>query len=383
MRIFAIALALASAVVAGLCAAYGYGYTSAWLDSWQQRWYLPSDRLAERAYARQLNGKPADGLPLFRLAVERNPASPYRWCDYAEALLLAGRPEEAKRAMGRGLALGPYVGPIGMRGVNFAYRTSDRQLAIASGRHLLAIAPDYDDAIFTVWSHMDISARVALERAIPDVRSAQSYLRFQVTAGDVDGAKRTWSWLAKRDGTSDSLAGWYLSLLTNARDYGGAERAWQEYAHTAAGITNGGFESEPRKLPYDWHFDSVPGVRAERDRATAAEGRYSLRLDFDGTANASNCGVWQKVLLSPGKYLLSFKAKADQLSTDQGVSLAAGDGRSDRLAGSMDWTAFSVPFSVREDGQAVELRLVRQPSLKFDNKINGTLWIDSVAIRPQ
>jgi len=383
MRVFATALALLSAAVAGLCALYGYGYTPAWLNAWYQRWYLPSDRLAERAYARQLNGKPADGLPLFRLAVERNPASPYRWCDYAEALLMAGQPDPARTAMNRALALGPFVGPVGMRGVNFAYRTSDRGLAIETGRHLLGITTDYDNEVFSAWSHLEISPRMMLQQGIPDVRAAQSFLRFQVASANVDGAKLAWSWLVKHDGTSDPLAGAYLNLLTESHDYDSAAHAWQAYAGASPGIANGGFESEPRPLPYDWHFDRVAGLRAERDNSIAAEGRSSLRLTFDGTTNVADCGVWQRVLLSPGRYVLNLQARADQLSTDQGVSVAVAGERSERIGGTMAWTGFAVPFTVHGDAQAIDVRMVRQPSLKFDNKIRGRLWIDSVSIRPQ
>jgi hypothetical protein len=40
-----------------------------------------------------------------------------------------------------------------------------------------------------------------------------------------------------------------------------------------------------------------------------------------------------------------------------------------------------VGFEVRPATRVVEVRVVRTPSLKFDNKLGGTVWIDGLVLR--
>ena len=52
-------------------------------------------------------------------ALRRNVASPYRWCDVGEALLAAGRIEEARYCFIRAVELGPQISPVLWRTAQF------------------------------------------------------------------------------------------------------------------------------------------------------------------------------------------------------------------------------------------------------------------------
>jgi hypothetical protein len=54
------------------------------------------------------------------------------------------------------------------------------------------------------------------------------------------------------------------------------------------------------------------------------------------------------------------------------------------VLGSTDWTLVEHPFTVPPTGAGlVDIQLVRTPSLRFDNLIRGTLWMDAVRIGPE
>ncbi len=81
--------------------------------------------------------------------------------------------------------------------------------------------------------------------------------------------------------------------------------------------------------------------------------------------------------------------RAHEITTDEGVgfrvfdpeSPARLDTRTATLTGSHDWTSLSVDFAVPPGTHLVEIRAVRRPSQRFDNKLGGTAWIDQAAAR--
>ncbi|MEO8132275.1 MAG: hypothetical protein ABI822_34580, partial [Bryobacteraceae bacterium] len=54
--------------------------------------------------------------------------------------------------------------------------------------------------------------------------------------------------------------------------------------------------------------------------------------------------------------------------------------KTEPLLGTADWRELSAAFCAEPKTNLVALSLVRQPSLKFDSKIKGTLWLDSVSL---
>ena len=87
--------------VAALLVLYQYDYRPLWLEQVNARWVLPSDRLAERGYALMSRGQTERAVETFRLAVVLDASSPYRWCDYGEALLAAGDRTGARKSIER------------------------------------------------------------------------------------------------------------------------------------------------------------------------------------------------------------------------------------------------------------------------------------------
>jgi hypothetical protein len=80
--------------------------------------------------------------------------------------------------------------------------------------------------------------------------------------------------------------------------------------------------------------------------------------------------------------------RTDHLTTDQGLSFhvfdpASGrrlDVRTEQVNGTNDWTKLEQSFCVGRQTKLIEVQVVRLASWKFDNKISGTAWIDSVSL---
>jgi hypothetical protein len=389
LAVYGIALAVMAGGLALAGILYEVGVRPSWLEGFNLEWRLNSD---DRAGVAQRRGS----LRLFELALRRDPASPTRWCDYGEALLASGDPARARRAMLRGLDLGPSIAPILMREVEFARRVGDASGALRVGRRLLAIAPTYDDAVFIAWDRMTLPTRDVLASGLPDRRAAQSCLRHALDRPGLAQALEVWAWLRSQGYVDDALADGTASALLKRRETAAAWQAWTSYAGAREpgypaqnAVFNPGFERDPAGIVFDWRVDAIPGVTVGRDLAVAAEGKASLRLDFDRTANVSDCGVSQRIILSPGAYYFEARMRTVDITTDQGLGFRVFDpantGFPDvstgRLTGTHDWTLLSVSFNVRPAAQLVEVRVVRAPSLKFDNKLGGTAWIDSLVLR--
>lgn len=387
------------AALAGSVAAAGVMYRSGleaeWLERFHLGWRLNSERLAERGYEQLLGGDREGALELFELAVERDPASPYRWCDLGEARLAAGDEAGAREAMARGMERGEYIGPVAMRGVNFAYRVGDQGMALEYGKRLLGMTPAYDDAVFTVWERMECPAGEVLERGIPDERAAGAYVRRLARQGNAEAA-RAWEWAAARGYVDDRLADEYAGFLVRAGRGEEAVRAWAGYMALREpgypennAVFNGGFEREPAGRVLDWRIDPVEGVRVEREAGGAAEGEWSLRLRFEGKENLAYGQVRQVAAVGPGEWVLRARVRAEGITTDEGVRLRVVDAeaprrldvRTEAVTGSCGWREIGVRFVVGAGTRTVRVEVFRQPSLKFDNRLKGTVWIDAVRLQ--
>lgn len=357
------------------------------------------ESLAARAFTERAGGGNRDSggpLVLLEQAILRDPASPYRWADYGEELLHVGDRSRARRAMLRAAELGPHVGPVLLRLLLFSYRTGDRESALTFGRRTLEAVPEYDSVVFMTYRNMGLKAADILQAGIPDGRSGRSFLRSLMARDDAPDAEVVWAWSLAGGFADDRLADDYATFLLRAREPKKAAEAWSAYAGAREpgypqenAVFNGSFERASAGRALDWRIDEVPGVKAERDSATAADGRWSLRLSFDGAENVDFGHVAQRAYVSPGEYRFEGRVRTDRITTDQGIGFLLFDIDSpdrlhvatERLTGTHDWTTLAATFTVPHGTRTVDIRVVRSVSLRFDNRISGDVWVDGIVLR--
>ena len=99
--------------------------------------------------------------------------------------------------------------------------------------------------------------------------------------------------------------------------------------------------------------------------------------------------LWQ-----PTAYVAPFglfsRLGSHPLTTDQGLRFRISDAevaaRLDvvfgQYAGTTEWSGVEHDLAVPPQTKLLQIQMIRQPSMKFDNKVGGTAWIDDLTLEP-
>jgi len=330
--------------------------------------------------------------------VQRDPAAPFRWEDVGVTLQKAGRIDRARYCIFRAVALAPNSPPTLLMAANFQFDQGERRAALDLVSRSLRAGDTFDESIFNNLEERRIPVDDIVRHALPDRRSSQAYLRQLFKGERFDDVDKVWEWMVRRGDANDKLANEYTEFRLRHKPPDAAARGWALYAGTkspgypqANRIFNGDFESDPTGNRFDWRIEAREGAAVDFDETVRSSGRRSLRIRFDGTQNLGEIGVEQTVFLPPGRYRFQAFVRTQEISTDQGVAfrLTSEDApqpinvTTDPLRGTNEWTLTERLFEVPPSGALTRVSVARKPSLKFDNLIGGTAWIDQVAISPR
>ncbi len=336
-------------------------------------------------------------VPVLLSALGRDPNGPTRWCDAGDALLRAGRDTDATYCYKQALELGPHIPTVLMQAADFYYATHQTRTAITQMTRVLADTDAYDDFVFDWYTAKKLPVSEVLADGLPPGgRAASAYLRY-LLATDGKGMEETWTWIAERGLADSRLAREYVNYLYGKREYQAAAYAWASYLGPhrdgyleSNWVFNGGFESGLSDSAFDWRIHARDGVEAAEDTHVAQTGARSLRIHFDGKENFDYNDVGQTAFVKPGRYLFEAYLRIEGITTDKGVGLHLYDAESgsrldirlEELTGTHDWTKIERVVVVPRETRLLKIEVSRQHSMKFDNQIAGTVWIDSVKLTP-
>ncbi len=184
---------------------------------------------------------------------------------------------------------------------------------------------------------------------------------------------------------------WLDSLIAQGR-WGEAYARWAGDVHKPDGrlplVYNGDFASIPSDSGFDWRRRHVPGVLLAFEQVAGAQGNAAyLRLL---NRRIPNVGLEQPLLLSPGRYQLQMRLRAQGLRSAVGLQwqlACAGPAgliaRSEPVDGTFGWRAQALAFTVPVQGCPGQwLRLVNPVGAGAAQQVVGELWLDDVAIHP-
>ena len=101
------------------------------------------------AQAQELTGRsPATTVAALTEALKRDPAAPYRWCDLGDAMVKAGRMNEATTCFSNAVALGPNIPPSLLRVAFFYEDVGERQRALTLTSQVQDQTETFDSTIF-------------------------------------------------------------------------------------------------------------------------------------------------------------------------------------------------------------------------------------------
>ena len=327
--------------------------------------------------------------------LRRDPTNPLRWSDLGVALWKSGEMERAGYCFSNALALGPEVPPVLLQAAEFYHKVHEDQRSRQQTARVLAMTDSYDRFIFTSYAAEDFTLSEILRQGLPaGRRAAQAYFDYVADGGDVESTSKVWDWLVAQGYSDDRRFNAYLSLLIKNERYDSAAQLWslglgnrRNGYRQSTWIYDGDFETEGSDSPFDWAIRSVSGVQVTRDKAIAHSGIQSLRIEFQGTENVSYEHTSQIAVLPPGAYRFQAYVQTKEITTDQGIGfrLSDPDGHSlniltEPLTGTSGWRKVEQAVCVTPRMRRLDIRLVRRASWKFDNKISGTAWIDSVEL---
>jgi hypothetical protein len=193
-----------------------------------------------------------------------------------------------------------------------------------------------------------------------------------------------------------------VDRLMESSQFAAAWRVWEQAARFAelpplldspgSMVWDGSFESGVVGGGFAWSYPpAFESVQTRLDPREKHSGNQSLRLQFDGKRNVNFENACVTALVQPSMtYRFSAWVRTKALTTDQGVRFrlhsAEFPGRRALLTrdvrGSELWTQIEALWTAEKDENGVRICVSRSASEKFDNEIQGTAWVDDVALIP-
>lgn len=406
MRLFVSLLSglLATATVAVAVGDYAHVPVETPLGLRLGRFYLLNDGLAVQSAQSKMDKIGFVGaVKVFDAALQRDPGSAYRWIDSGEARLKTGNPGAAELCYLRAGELAPNDVRILLDIGDYYAITGKKNLALRAFSQILRQtgAPPQDiltSIVFGYYPSMNVIRSHLLDQAIPDIPNAAAFLQYMMKNGDTESVRQVWDWTCGKGFDTDSTTLDYTGFMFGKQQYEAAGEGWvKHFARRNDGypqssrIFNGGFEYEITNGTFDWQFDGPESVKAARDRLIRQAGDYSYRIDFSGNDNLNYRHFKETVYVHPGKYRFEAWMRTSKITSDEGIRFRLRTSRDNStlavetpaLTGTNDWTRLGADIEVPPGNPLLEVELARRPSLRIDNQLTGTVWIDSVKLTPR
>jgi tetratricopeptide (TPR) repeat protein len=338
-------------------------------------------------------------------ALSFNPASSETWLDLATAYESEGNLAAARDAFLHAKKAYPLSAGVSWRYGNFLLRQGETDSAFSEMRSAVQADPHRAAEAFSRALRAGSSIETTIDRVLPPITEAYlDVIWDQTTDGHTENALKVWDRLASlhpKISLYDSFS--LVSALTSGKRIGEASRVWDE-AVLFAGFADlqgppgsvlwdGGFESNITGGGFSWILSQgIRGVQMGIDTQEKHSGNHSLRLIFDGKFNLNFADVCHYVPVKPATtYLFSAWVKTRALTSDQGLRfrLNALDTQYPSTANTSDvhgtapWARIEMVWTSASDAHEAQVCLVRYPSEEPSNKIQGTVWVDDVALVPE
>lgn len=324
-----------------------------------------------------------------RMLLRLNAASPYAWMEMATELEVDGEPALGEYCAGRAEELGPWVGPLQLRALNFYMGRNEKAAILRTGMRLLAISRNYDSYVFKYYREAGAGLEEVLRRGIPeDAGAGAAWLSYVIGEGGKEEPAAVWAWMEGKGLVSREASSIYTNVLMRWGRVDEAGRTWERYlgrgARREAGnrIFNPKFQRPFVPGPFDWQVGECAGV------TIGFEEGGDLRVEFLGERNVDFRHVTQLMPVSGGRWRLRARVKAEGLTTNEGLILRVRDAEaaqrfsfeSEQLSGTTGWRDWAFELDVPAATRLLEVGVARRASAKLDNKIHGVAWVSDLKL---
>ncbi len=337
----------------------------------------------------------------YQKAVRDDPRSAHFWMDLASAYEASGDVARARDAYLRAESVYPASAEVAFHYGNFLLREQqypeayrEFQRAVRTDPTLLPIA------ISRTWrSSEDVDE--LLNNVLP--ANADAYLQtldFFVSIHQAQPALAVWPRLLGlgKPFPLPRVFPFFGELIREDRG-DEARRVWRE-ALAAAGlphdeppnqnlIWDGDFAQEFADGGLGWRWTPLLGVSTEVDSDPAPNGSRAIRLDFNGGSNPGLDEPSEFVPVEPNRaYHFHGYMRTQGITTESGMRFSLTDPNhngtlnvlTDNFTGSHPWTSVDADLSAGPTTHFLLVRLFREPSRFFENKLEGTVWIADISL---
>jgi len=359
------------------------------------------DRLGRMRQWDFMNSDLLGAIDDYRKAVGDDPRSAHFWMDLASAYETSGDDARARDAYLRAKSVYPASAEVAFHYGNFLLREQQYPEAFEEFQRAVRADPTLLPlAISRSW------------RSSEDVND----LLNNVLPANTDAYLQTLDFFASIHQAQPALAVWprllglgkpfplprvfpFFEELIREDHADDARRAWRE-ALAAADmphderpnqnlVWNGKFAQDFGNGGLDWRWTPLMGVAVEVDSEPAPDGSRAIRMDFNGGSNPNIDGPSQYVPVEPSSaYHFHAYMRTEGITTESGMRFSVTDPNhngalnvlTDNFTGSHAWTPVDADLTTGPMTHFVLVRLIREPSRLFENKLEGTVWIADVSL---
>ncbi len=349
--------------------------------------------------------------------------------DYVQAAILEAKGElpAAAEAFSQAVTLRPKDYVLWLRLAHAREMNGDTAGAIAAARQAVPLAPYYARPH---WQLGNILIRAKqLDEGLKELSLSGADdatllpaiidLEWQLSGGDADFVKRAVDpkspesykaladYFKKRGKVTEAIemlraAGpaaeqerrQYLQELISAQTIKEAALLWSidHPAPIVDHLTDPGFEQESNldEPGFGWRRENkAASLSLSLDQKNPNQGRFSLRVDFNGDSEAGTPIISQFVLVTPGThYRFHFVARTEGIVSGALPYVAVADVANNVILGRIsafpprqtDWQEYLIDFNSGENSSAVQVALRREPCRQSACPIFGHLWLDNFSI---
>ena len=357
--------------------------------------------LLGRYYHMDLNNPDMEkAIRQYRESLISSPLQAGAWIDLSKAYQITGQNAEAEYALERAAKLSPNNPDLMWEAGTFWLINNMTDKAVSALSRYILLMPDKQSEVYDLCWKLKLDNSYILTDLIPEsYEYGAGYLMYLMKTKRAGESQEVWKVLDKNRLDKKMFIS-YVNFLINNKLYEEAGNIWKETTEKIEGmgknedssiVWNNSFENEMLNGGFDWFISEVEGANVFIDEAIRMTGNRSLGVTFDGKHNPDVTIAQQVVRVSPGiKYILRSYIKTDSLTTTNGIIInVQGHNcsglykKSDAMTGTNFWREVTLDFETPAECRAVIVKIRRERSAKFDNKIEGTAWIDGISLKQQ
>jgi tetratricopeptide (TPR) repeat protein len=346
----------------------------------------------------------ARAIAAYRTSLSFAPESADTWLDLAAAYESESDTPAARDAFRKAKEAYPLSAVVAWRYGNFLLRQGEQEAAFREIRRAVQADPKRAAEAFSRCLRVDPDINAVLDQVLPPSRDVYVDVLWDLLGdGKSEDALQVWSRLTALH-PQLPLSDIYplVDALTQKKQLQLARQVWdqavtftrlpQPLDPPGSLIWDGGFESGITGVGFAWKLPPVSrGVQAGIDAHEKHSGKYSLRVSFDGKLDVNFQDVCQLVPVQPSTaYQFSAWVQTRELTTDEGIRFRlnafspAGVSSvfTEDVRGTVPWKKIEILWQSGNGVNAMQICLKRNPSAAADNRIQGTAWIDDVALLP-